>query len=165
MAPIGSYLSQADFARNSNMSREAVVELEAREPGYLDRRLVLRSAEISSLLSKRYAVPLNMSEPPAMVIKWLVDLVTFDAFMKLGFGADDGNDAEIVKAKDEALAQLHEAADAKDGLYELPLREGDAANGISKTAPMSYSELSPYDAKYIQRNAVSRHASGRRRFS
>ncbi len=163
MPPIGSYLSQAEFARCSTMSDEAIIELEARYPGFLDRRLVLRSGEISSRLIKRYAVPLDMLDPPSVLVKWLVDLVTFDAFMKLGFNGGEGADGEIAKEKDLALEQIREAADAQSGLYELPLRASEDGSGITKSGPLAYSESSPYTAAKNQRREVS-YGHRRRRF-
>jgi hypothetical protein len=50
----------------------------------------------------------------------------------------------VQKAKDDALAWLKEAADAKDGLIDLPLRADTTASGISRGGPLAYTETSPY---------------------
>jgi len=45
---------------------------------------------------------------------------------------------------DIAVAELKEAADSKDGLFDLPLRADTTATGVSKGGPRGYSEASPY---------------------
>lgn len=150
----GSYLSADDFFRASYLPTESAIELEARRPGFVDRSLQDRSAEIASRLIKRYAVPLDLTNPPLAIRRWLVALVTLDCYMALGFDPSTTQDQLIVSRAEDASAQIKEAADAKEGLFELPLRADLSAGGVTKGGPLAYSEQSPYDAKKLQRRGI-----------
>jgi phage gp36-like protein len=94
-------------------------------------------------LAKRYAAPFATPYPEAL--KWHVaQVVVYTLWQKRGFNPSSEMDSLITKNRDEALAWLKEAADAKDGLIELPLRQDTTAEGVSKGAPLSYHEQSPY---------------------
>lgn len=137
-----SYLDKPGFILASVMPPDDVARLEERRPGYLERTLELRSAEINAQLTKRYAVPFA-APVPEIVILWLVRIVTMDAYLALGF-APSSVDEEIVKASVEAKGQIVEASKSETGLYELPLRADTTAEGVSKGGPVVLYETSPY---------------------
>lgn len=139
-----SYISAADFATRTIMSPAEVARLEERRPGFLASNLLLRSAEINARLSKRYATPFA-APVPEIVVLWLVQIVTLDAYQALGF-APTGSDEGIAAAAKSARDALEEAAKSDVGLYELPLRADTSAEGVSRGGPIVLTETSPYEA-------------------
>lgn len=130
-----------------------VDELEVRAPGFLASRLVAWSQYIDARLRKRYEVPFG--DPfPEIVRIWLTALVTVDAYQKRGWDPGSEQDELINDARQAALADLREAADAETGLFDLPLRQNNAASGISQGGPFGYSEASPYEWTDVQRGAI-----------
>lgn len=133
----------------ARLPSEIVDVIETSSPGFTELQLELESAYIDSLLSKRYLVPFVLSAP-LVVMRWLVDLVSLQVWLKRGF---DGTqvDAQIyIDAATHAREDLRQAADAKDGLFELPLR-ADVPSAGGKPTIHSYSETSPFLGQRIQR--------------
>ncbi len=80
---------------------------------------------------------------PGSVLGWLVALVSVDVMRKRGV---NGQDPMIKEFFDEALAakaELKEAADSKDGLFDLPASE-DVGSAIATGGPLGCSDVSPY---------------------
>lgn len=145
-----SYMVVAEFRQRTIMPMLSVDELEAREPGYLQQCLDDWSAWINTRLAKRYDVPFG-SPHPKIVLLWLTRLVTPEAYAKLGWSPSGESDrVSVLDPAARAMAEIKEAADAKDGLFELPLRADTAAGGVSRTAPITYTETSPYKWTDIQ---------------
>lgn len=141
---VTGYLSVAEFRVRTLMPQSSVDELEVREPDFLQTRLNDWSAWMNARLRKRYAVPFATPYPVA-VLHWLTALVTLDAYGKLGWQPSSESDsASIITPAGEAKTEIKEAADSKEGLFDLPLRANTTAEGISKGGPLSYSETSPY---------------------
>lgn len=145
------YLSVAQFRTESLMPGVQVDALEAEHPGFLLSRISRRTAAIEARLRKRYAVP--FADPvPGKIIEWLLAGVTHAAYLKLGVDPLDAQIADIKEAAKTAEDELAEAADSKEGLFDLPLKEdGLDVTGISKGAPQVYSEASPYVHNDVQR--------------
>lgn len=101
------------------------------------------SAWIDSRLVKRYAAPFD-SPYPVAVKGWLNRIVTLRCYLRRGVDSGDRQVAEIKLDAENAQAEIKEAADAKDGLYELPLRADTTATGAKRGTPRVYSEASPY---------------------
>ena len=80
---------------------------------------------------------------PETVLGWIVSLVSVDVMRKRGTNPQDPAIVLLVKEFDEAIAELKEAADSKDGLFDLPVNE-DADSAVTTGGPQSYSEASPY---------------------
>ena len=117
------------------------------------------SSWIRGRLAKRYAVDFSDPGPvPGIILLWLKRLVDIEVWQAIGTNPEgrlDGSyEAEAQKVKDE----VREAADAKDGLFELPLRNTDplGASAVSKGAPLAYSEASPYAWTTLQADAARR---------
>lgn len=147
---MAAYLNIETFRDRTVMSDEYVDELERRYPRWLSTQLESFSGWLNSQLGKRYAVP--FAEPyPDTAQRWLADIVTFRAYRKRGW---DPTDDEAVQSKvdhDNARTEVQQAANAVDGLWDLP--RADGASGISKGGPRSYTEASPYVFTNVQSDA------------
>lgn len=140
---MAAYLTLLEFKLLSVMPAEFVDAIEAVTPGWTEAQLSLESARIDSRLRKRYDVPFG-SPAPVEVQGWLANIVTLRAYTRRGF---DPTDEQAAIYKDDAataLAEMKEAADSNEGLFDLPLRADTTASGISKGGPKVYSETSPY---------------------
>lgn len=120
------------------------------QPGWVDGQLQYWSAWIDSRLAKRYATPFDTPYPVA-VKGWLNRLVTLRVYLRRGVDPGDRQVAEIKLDAESAQAEIKEAADAKDGLYELPLRADTTAGGVKRGTPRVYSEASPYVGFDVQK--------------
>lgn len=131
---------------------------------FFDIRIAARTSWINARLAKRYAVPFDQAAPPDIVLDWLTRLITADAYARRGFNPTSSQDADaIIAARDRALDEIKEAADSKDGLFELPLRDDDASSSaIAKAGPLGYSEASPYTWADLQaQDGRTEDSSGR----
>lgn len=138
-----AYLTLAQFKTASIATDEAIDEVETRYPGFVDQRLAIASSWIDARLRKRYAAPFA-SPYPLAVVGWLASIVTEQVMRKRGIDATDAQVSTYVDDRKTAEAEVLEAANAKDGLFDLPLRADTDADGISKGEPLAYSEASPY---------------------
>jgi len=142
---MAAYLTVETFTDLAICPSEYVDYIETQQPGWVDGQLAFWSGYIDSRLAKRYATPFDVDSPPIVVQGWLARLVTPKIYLKRGV---DNTDAQIVAVQDDAKAavdELAEAANAKDGLYELPLRQdAPGGQGITRGAPLAYTESSPY---------------------
>lgn len=86
---------------------------------------------------------------------WLTALVTVDAYQKRGWNPDDEQAEQISDARKDALADLKEAAEAQNGLFDLPLKQDNPASAISQGGPYAYSEASPYAWVDAQQEAIN----------
>ena len=146
---MASYLDIAGFKALSTMSSAEVDELEAIAPGWLTAKLAARTRWMEARLRKRYAVPFTEPYPEA-VQDWLARIVTLAAYLRRGVDPTDAQFAEIKADAEKAEEEIAEAAEAQDGLFDLPLRADSNASGISKGAPYVYSERSPTLWTHIQ---------------
>ena len=149
-------LNLAGFREATLMPGPDVDALEGLEPGWLLGRLVRRTEWIYARLAKRYATPFDAADPPGAAVDWVTDLVTWDAYLKRGVNPAAMQDSEVLKRFDTAKAEVKEAADSKDGLFELPLRDASSPSGVVKGGPLGYSEASPYEWTDRQAERVSR---------
>ena len=151
-----AYLTLAQWKDRTTMSPGDVDALERKRPGFVGIALGARSATINARLTKRYAVPFQAHpDTPEIVLVWLTDLVSLDAYKALGFSPSSEQDELIVAAAQAAESQLAEAANAETGLFELPLREtSPGGSGVEKGGPYAYSEPGPYHWLDAQREAV-----------
>jgi len=126
------------------MPSHDVDALEALTPGMFAAIALSVSRIFDARLFKRYKTPFD---PVPEVVRWHVAHVVVAAlWKKRGFNPGSEQDALIERSKDEALAWLKEAADSKEGLIELPLREvAPDATGVVRGGPLGDSEQSPYD--------------------
>jgi glutaredoxin len=138
-----TYLTLDPFKAITVAPAEFVDAIETVAPGWIDAQAGLISAWVDAQLRKRYDAPFA-SPYPVAVTGWVSRLLTLKVFLRRGVDATDAQFAEIKNDADEAKKEIKEAADAENGLYDLPLRQDTTASGISKAGPLSYSEQSPY---------------------
>lgn len=89
---------------------------------------------------------------PETVLQWLTILVTWDCYTKRGRNPQDPLIVDLRDDRVRVLAEIKEAADSKDGLYDLPVSE-DRDTAITTGSPLGYSEQSPY--AWIDRQVAS----------
>ena len=138
------------------MSVDDVDYVEQFAPGFTLTRITIWTSYINARLRKRYGnagegsvVP--FATPPESVLGWLTALVTLDVLRKRGLNPADPAAEMYAKDVERAMAELKEAADSKDGLFDLPaVDDGDSA--VTTGGPLGYSETSPYVWADIERN-------------
>lgn len=86
---------------------------------------------------------------PGAVIRWLVDLVSFDAMCRRYRNSQDPAIADFALRSTTAKAEVTEAANSDVGLFDLPTNE-DAGSAVRTGGPLAYSEASPYVAADVQ---------------
>ncbi len=140
-----AYLTKEEFTERTLMPTSDVNALEAKEPGHIDALLEGWSRWIDARLRKRYAVPFEAPYPET-VKEWLARLVTLRAYFKLGVDVNDEQYPSVQNDHNEAKEEIKEAANAVDGLFDLPLAPAVQTSGIVRGGPLVYSEASPYVA-------------------
>lgn len=140
---MAAYLDLAGFKDLSEMPATSIDELEVVHPGWVDAQLEYWSSQIDARLTKRYAAPFA-SPYPLAVKGWLARVVTVRALRRLGVDSTDEQYADMKADAEAAWAEIKEAADSNEGLYELPLRADTTETGISRGGPYGYAEQSPY---------------------
>lgn len=148
-----SYLDLAGFRAATIAAGEWVDEVEARYPGWIANRLAIESQRIDARLRKRYACPFA-APYPLIVVEWLTAIVTDNMMRKRGIDATDEQAETYSADRTTAEAEMKEAADSVEGLYDLPLRADTSAAGIVAPQVLGYSEASPYVAFDIQAEAA-----------
>lgn len=149
-----AYLDLDGFKDRTTMPPGDVDSVESRRPGYIAKRLLVWTSEINATLAKRYKTP--VAQPPEVLLGWLADLVTLDAYKARGFNPGAEQDDLIEKAATRALERLTEVANGEKGLIELPLLEGavEEADAVTKGSPLGYSEVGPYEWVDVQAEAL-----------
>jgi hypothetical protein len=143
------YLTIERFRTLSAMPGVMIDRLESVAPGWLLAKLTARSRWIDSRLSKRYATPFASPVPEA-VEDWLARIVTLHAYLRHGVDQLDEQFQEIKADATKAEDEIREAAEAANGLFDLPLRADAPGSAITKGAPYIYSERSPTLWTHIQ---------------
>lgn len=131
--PATSYLTYNSFLARTVAPSAVLSEVENAYPNWILAQLLTYSAQIDARLAKRYAVPFSSVSPPEMVCNWLARLVTPRVYYKRGVDPADKQIDDLVQDAARVLEELKEAADAENGLYDLPLRADADGSGISKT--------------------------------
>lgn len=139
-----AYLTLTEFKLLSTMPAQYIDEIETAEPGFTEAQLeAVSRLDIDSRLRKRYAVPFATPYPEA-VKTWLARLVTPICWERRGYDPTDQSMERADEQRTKTEAQIKEAADSNEGLWDLPLRADTTAAGISRGGPRVYSEQSPY---------------------
>lgn len=138
------YLDFVGFRARTAMAAGEVDYVEGQEPGFITKRIAMRTSWMHARLRKRYGKSLPFGDPvPEILLVWLVALVTYDVMRKRGMNPQDPFGDMLVKEADKAEEEIKEAADSKDGLFDLPSPE-DGDSNVSTGGPLGYSETSPY---------------------
>lgn len=77
------------------------------------------------------------------VLGWLVDLVNWDMMVRRYRNSQDPAIEDFKRRFDQAMAEITEAANSRDALFDLPPVE-DADSAVTTGGPLVYSETSPY---------------------
>jgi hypothetical protein len=80
---------------------------------------------------------------PSVVLGWLVDLVTYDMYWRRGLDPAGETWTKLKEDFERTQAALKEAADSKEGLYDLPSSE-DQDSAVTTGGPLGCSDASPY---------------------
>ena len=151
---MGVLLDFDGFRLRTLMPDADVVRLEEDFPGYIEARSAVWQSRFEAQLKKRYAVPFSVPAPE-IFLGWVEACTTVDAYHKRGVNTSDEQFVDVVKRRTDALEEVALAADAVDGLFDLPLRQDTTATGISRGGPLAYSEASPYTA--FDQQAIDGH--------
>jgi hypothetical protein len=84
---------------------------------------------------------------PETFLEWIVAGVSVDVLRKRGVNAQDPQIEQVYERYKEVwgeTGEIAQAANSKDGLFDLPDNDADNATNISSAGPISYSETSPY---------------------
>jgi hypothetical protein len=146
------YLDLATFRDDTIAAAEWIDEVEARYPGWIAKQLAIKSQWLDGRLRKRYAFPIDSANAPypLLVTDWLARIVTEMTMRKRGIDATDEQAQQYIDDRKTAEAEVLEAANAVEGLFDLPLRADTNAPGIVAPQVLGYSEASPYVAFDIQ---------------
>lgn len=138
-----SYLDLAEYKNYSVLPSVDIDELETIQAGWIDRKLRAISRSVDARLRKRYVVPFESPYPDA-VLDWVARIMDPQTLKKRGVDATDEQFVSIAEDATAALEELKEAANAEDGLFDLPILDTADGSAISKGGPLAYSETSPY---------------------
>jgi phage gp36-like protein len=147
-----SYLDLAEYKKYSILPSVDIDDVETIQAGWIDRKLRAASNHVDARLRKRYSVPFSAPFPDA-VCDWVARLVDPLVLKKRGVDATDEQFISIVEDAVAAREDIKEAANAEDGLFDLPVADTADASAISKGAPLGYSEASPYVGMDVQEDA------------
>lgn len=140
-----AFLTVAEFRVRSTMPSTDLDALEVSEPGFIAAKLDEGTDWIKARLRKRrYSIPSAAPYPPVLQT-WLNAIVTLDCYVKRGFDPSAKSDQIVIDAAKTARAEVLEAADSKEGLFDLPLSSTDDSSGVdAESGVLGYSEISPY---------------------
>jgi len=141
---MSQYCTIAQLKMLGSMPAEDIDALETLYPGVVAANLVSVSGQMDARLSKRYAAPFVDPFPQALV-SICARLTAYRLWMKRGFNPNGAMDQAIQQDAKDADEWLKEAANSKDGLIDLPVRQDStASSAVSVGGPLGYSETSPY---------------------
>lgn len=141
-----AYLTLQEFKDLTIAPAGRVEAIEEKTRGWVLNQLEHFSAAIDDRLRKRYATPFA-SPAPRIVRMWLVQLVTPRIYLKGGIDSTDAQFDDVRKDAELADRQIEAAANAKDGLFELPLRSDLPGAGMTRGGPKLVTVNSPYAAR------------------
>jgi len=131
--PVGTYNADNVYAGQGILSAPAVV--------LGSTGLSVEFGAGSYVSGQSWAAPYPV---PRICFVWLTRMVTPEMYWKRGVNPQDPAIAEAEKLRDLAYEQIKEAADSKDGLYDLPIADNETTSAIAQGGPLGYSETSPY---------------------
>lgn len=144
-----SYLDLDEYKKYSVLPSVDIDDVETIQAGWIDFELEHASRFVDSRLSKRYTIPVA-APYSAVVCYWVARIVDPRVLKKRGVDATDQQFLSIDEDAKDAKEEIKEAANAEDGLFDLPLLDTADASAISKGAPRGYSEASPYVGMDVQ---------------
>lgn len=152
---MAQYLDFDGFKGLATIPASFVEEVDAVAPKWVQGQLDYWARWIDSRLRKRYCAPFPAFDavpdptPPA-VQGWLARIVTVKVMLKRGVDPNDVQFELLREDYERALAEISEAANGEDGLFDLPIRTAEDPTAIAKGSPRFYSEQSPYVGNDVQ---------------
>jgi hypothetical protein len=107
---------------------------------YVNTQISLLRSSIYDRLRRQYDVSAMVATEPLTVKKWIAALVLPKLYRKRGVDPTDLQFQEFVKAAEYTDKQVDLAANARDGLYDLPLADGTAAKKRMVVKGTSFSD-------------------------
>lgn len=150
-----AYLDLAAFKLRSAAPPELIDALESFQVGWVGQQLTSASAWLDARLNKRYDAPFA-DPPPEIVQDWVARIVTLRCYLRRGVDPADEQFQEIKRQAALAEAEIKEAAEAVNGLFDLPLRADTNSTGINRGRPRHRSEHSPFVWSVKQRRTGRR---------
>lgn len=144
-----SYLDLDEYKSYSVLPAVDIDDVETIQAGWVDRKLRAISYAVDARLRKRYSVPFT-SPYPDQVCDWVARLMDPLLLKKRGVDATDEQFVSIAEDAKAAQEEIKEAANAEEGLFNLPALDTADTSAISKGAPLGYSEASPYVGMDVQ---------------
>jgi hypothetical protein len=80
---------------------------------------------------------------PEVILGWLTAVLNRDVMRKRGANPNDPQIQLVIDDATTALAELEKAANSRDGLYDLPIVDGQDS-AVTTAGPLWYTEASPY---------------------
>ena len=80
---------------------------------------------------------------PTAILGWIVDLLNLDILRARGFNPNDPQPQLLIEDAKRALEEVAQAANSKDGLFNLPVVD-EGADATCVGGPLWYTEQSPY---------------------
>lgn len=149
-----AYLDLTGFRLRTLLPPADVDLVESKAPGFIEATIASVEDEMNSRLRKRYAAPFNTPVPP-IVLGWVTAIVTPEVYWKKGINPGGPLEDLLTKKKDDAEAKIKEAADSKEGLFDLPLREDLQTSAIDAGGPLGCSQSSPYEWVDVEAEALN----------
>jgi|GEM_PF-5538915 len=81
---------------------------------------------------------------PEIALGWLVAILDLAVMRRRGYNAQDPAGVLYSEAAATAYAEIAQAANSNDGLFELPTNDAVGDSAINHGGPMAYSECSPF---------------------
>ncbi len=133
--------------------------VETDSPGFVDARIAIQTSWMHQRLRKRYGKSLPFGnatggEVPEILLGWLTALVTLDVMRRRGMNPSDPVAQMYAEDVTRVQAEIKEAADSKDGLFDISGTEtatDPRDSSVSTGGPLGYSETSPYVWTGIER--------------
>lgn len=149
------YLDLAGLKKLTVIPSVFVDDVESVEAGWIDSQLKYWSKWIDGRLAKRYEVPFaafdDTKPTPEIIQVWLSRIVTLRVMLKRGVDQNDEQIQILIEDDQNARAEIEEAANGKDALFDLPLNAENKSSAITRGGTFGYSESSPYVSSDLQR--------------
>lgn len=149
---MAQYLTTTEFQGRSIVPPQLITWINGQDSSWLDTQLASFSGYLDARLRKRYSVP--FADPSEIVKVWVTDVVSLRLYLRRGVDSTDAQFAQVQRNSDRAFVEIKEAADAVDGLFDLPLLSAGGATAVDKGGPFVYSETSPYVGLDVQRETA-----------
>lgn len=141
---MSEYITAAELKLLGSMPGPDVDIVEAKYPGVTVATIKAVSGHFDSKLIKRYPSAFAAPYPEALKLH-VARCVAWLLWLKRGYNPTGKLDQILDEDNKASLEWLNQAADAQNGLVELPNADGAlGGSAATKASPLSYSETSPY---------------------